>query len=40
MLQDPLQDDSVVQNLHDKINIYLLHNLAVLFSQFFNRIDL
>ena len=29
MLQDPLQDNSFAQNIHGKINIYLLHNLTV-----------
>ena len=29
MLQDPLQDNNVAQNIHGKINIYLLHNLTV-----------
>ena len=27
MLQDPLQDNIVVQNTHEKIYVYLLHNL-------------
>ena len=29
MLQDPLQDNNVAQNIHGKINIYLSHNLTV-----------
>ena len=32
MLQDPLQDISAFQNIHDKIYAYLLHNLTMQFS--------
>ena len=41
MLQDPLQCNSVAQNIHGEINIHLLHNhLTVQFSPYFNWIDL